>query len=99
MIIEDKQISEITKCYRSTQELTQEQFAEALCEHIPGIESYTKQFISSIENGRDEFPYSFILLVYVYYIDWRRDWALEVLRVMKPRIWEGLRKPVSLVRE
>lgn len=80
-------ISEITKTNRDQQGMTQEAFAAALCEDLPGID-LTKQAVCFWETGNSVPAYSFTLLVFMRYCDWRSAWAHAVLRVLKPHLYK-----------
>lgn len=89
-------IAEITKKFREEQNLTQQDFADALCQAIPGYEK-VKQEISAWENSKQSPDYLFAVLVSVKYSDWRRDWAMAVLAELKPHIWMQGYSPARMV--
>lgn len=83
-----KTIGEITKQYRQEWRLSGQAFADALCEKMKGV-SKTRQNVSQWENDTGKPEYLFVILVHMSYSDWRRDWALDVLTVLKPHIWSA----------
>lgn len=78
-------IPEIIKSYRDKAQLNQTQFASALTEEIPG--ELVKQQISFWENGVQKPNYYFLVILTLKYHDWRRDMALECLRVLRPDLY------------
>jgi transcriptional regulator with XRE-family HTH domain len=80
-------IPEITKNSRTQHNLTLEQFAQALCADIPGME-LTKQAVGMWENGKSTPAYLFTLLVFMKYNDWRAGWARAVLNIIKPGLFK-----------
>ena len=79
-------ISKVIKKYRNQQSITQEGFANRLCEGIPGVD-LTKQAISNWERDAQTPDYMFMISVLMSYRDWRHDFALECLQVMRPEVW------------
>lgn len=79
-------ISEIVRKIRKYQGITQESFALAICEEIPGI-NLTKQAISNWERGSQTPDYMFLVSMTLAYKDWRFDFALECLRILRPAVW------------
>lgn len=79
-------ISEYIKSTRKQRELTQESFAKALCEWLPGV-SFTKNAICNWERGTQTPGYLFLLSVVTAYCDWRHDFALACLEMLQPEIW------------
>ena len=79
-------ISELTRKYRSERELTLAQFAQALMEKIPA-DNVSKQSVHHWESGKHRPAGDFLLLVAMRYGDWRRDWALNCLAVMRPDLY------------
>lgn len=80
-------ISTITRKYRREEKLTQEQLGGLLFDDIPGVDGKSKQTISNWENDKDQPLYQDVVLVFLWYRDWRYEWAREVLAVLKPNIW------------
>ncbi len=79
-------ISKVAKKIRNQQQMTQEAFAESLCEKLPGVE-LTKQAISNWERGAQTPDYMFLVAVLMTYGDWRHDFAHECLQVLRPEVW------------
>jgi len=79
-------IFELVKNYRTQKDLTQEGFAQELCERLGGI-SLTRQAISNWERGTQTPDYMFLVAVLMAYDDWRHDFADECLQVLRPEVW------------
>jgi transcriptional regulator with XRE-family HTH domain len=79
-------LSLIVKKTRTQQHLTQDGFAEALCEQLPGV-NLTKQAISNWERGAQTPDYMFLIAVLMTYKDWRFDFAHQCLQALRPRVW------------
>ena len=79
-------IDQIIKKYRKETSLTQDAFAESLCVKLPGV-SLTKQAISNWERGAQTPDYMFLIAVLMAYNDWRYDFALDCLQVLRPSVW------------
>ncbi len=79
-------LPEVVKKYRNYTNLTQEDFAESLCVKLPGV-SLTKQAISNWERGAQTPDYMFLIAVLMAYNDWRYDFALDCLQVLRPSVW------------
>ena len=79
-------ISEVIQSHRSSQKLTQQEFADILTEKLPGI-SLTKQAIHNWESGKQSPGYLFLISIFMAYGDWRCDFARECLAVLKPELW------------
>lgn len=79
-------ISNLVKKYRKQKEKTQEEFAQSLCERLPGVD-LTKQAISNWERGSQTPDYMFLIAVLMTYRDWRHDFAFECLQVLRPAVW------------
>jgi transcriptional regulator with XRE-family HTH domain len=79
-------ISGLVKKYRTQRGFTQEEFAQAICERIRGID-LTKQAISNWERGAQTPDYMFLVAVLMAYGDWRHDFAHECLQVLRPEVW------------
>jgi len=76
----------LVKKTRKTHGLTQEIFAERLCERLPGV-TLTKQAISNWERGSQTPDYMFLVAVLRTYGDWRHDFAYECLQILRPEVW------------
>jgi transcriptional regulator with XRE-family HTH domain len=79
-------IDEIVKKYRKQQNLSQDAFGQSLCERLPGVE-LTRQAISNWERGAQTPDYMFLVAMAMAYNDWRFDFALECLQVLRPSVW------------
>lgn len=77
---------DITKKYREMMGLSGQEFVNVLCDELPGKE-YPRQQVSHWELGQAQVPYDLALLVWIRYSDWRSEWALDVLRMLRPDIW------------
>lgn len=79
-------INKIVQNYRKETKLTQEEFAVSLCVKLPGV-SLTKQAISNWERGAQTPDYMFLVAMVMAYRDWRFDFALACLQVLRPKVW------------
>lgn len=79
-------IPSITKSIRTEQGLTMEAFARALTADIPGV-SITRASVNHWEQGVRKPEYTFVLLVFMKYSDWRAGWAQHVLHVLRPNLF------------
>lgn len=79
-------INETVKTFRKQRELTQAAFAQALCERLPGVD-LTKQAISNWERGAQTPNYLFLTALVMAYGDWRHEFALACLEVLRPAVW------------
>ena len=79
-------LQKIVRDNRKKQRLTQEIFAERLCERLPGV-TMTKQAISNWERGSQTPDYMFLVAVLRTYGDWRHDFAYECLQILRPEVW------------
>jgi DNA-binding XRE family transcriptional regulator len=79
--------AEIIKKYRAERELTQTQFADALNDAVAGAE-FVRQNVSQWENGEVKPGYFFVLSLFMCCSGWRNRMALELLKVMKPELYE-----------
>jgi transcriptional regulator with XRE-family HTH domain len=93
-------VDEITKKYREENDLTLEEFGQALAREIPGA-STSKQLVSNWECGRQTPAYYFLISVVLAYSinphDWRAHWAIDCLHALRPELWpavENKRLPV-----
>lgn len=79
-------INEIVKKHRKQQKLSQEAFGQSLCERLLGVE-LTRQAISNWERGAQTPDYMFLVAMVMTYRDWRFDFALACLQVLRPKVW------------
>ena len=79
-------IDNVVRKYRKQAKISQGEFAQKVCEQIPGVE-FTRQAISNWERGAQTPDYMFLVAVLMTYRDWRHDFALECLQVMRPEVW------------
>jgi len=79
-------VGKAVKKYRDQKAFSQSAFARKLCEKLPGTE-LTRQAISNWERGAQTPDYMFLVAVLMSYGDWRHDFALECLQVMRPEVW------------
>jgi transcriptional regulator with XRE-family HTH domain len=79
-------IDQVVRKYRNQQNLSQDAFAEELCVRLPGV-SLTRQAISNWERGAQTPDYMFMIAVLMAYGDWRNDFAIECLQVLRPSVW------------
>lgn len=79
-------VSKIVQKYRKQTDLSQEAFAQELCERLRGID-LTRQAISNWERGAQTPDYMFLVAVLMAYGDWRHDFAHECLQVLRPGVW------------
>lgn len=79
-------ITKLVNKYRKDRKMTQEDFAQSLCERLKGV-SLTKQAISNWERGTQTPDYMFLVAVLMAYGDWRHDFAYECLQALRPEVW------------
>lgn len=75
-------ISEIVRKYRVRHDASLRAFADMLSGEGP--QSVTHQTIHNWENGTTIPSYFYLLSLALFNNDWRREFALECLAVMKP---------------
>jgi hypothetical protein len=76
-------IPEITIHHREERNLSQQEFADALCERLPGV-SKLRQEVNMWELGKQAPGYMFALLVFMRYTDWRGGGGHEGFKGLKP---------------
>jgi len=81
-------ISQITRTYRKTQQLTLDCFGAALVEELPDY-SFTRQAVNAWESGRTKPDFEFLMKATFKYQDWRRDWAYECLAARSPDLFSS----------
>ena len=79
-------IKNVVSKYRKSQKLTLDQLAEQICEGLPG-KDISRQAIHYWENGETQPNYMFLVSMTLAYKDWRFDFALECLRILRPTVW------------
>ena len=79
-------VKNIVKKYRKSQQLTLDQFAEQICEALPG-KDISRQAVHYWESGETQPNYMFLVSMTLAYKDWRLDFALECLRILRPTVW------------
>jgi hypothetical protein len=68
--------------------MTHEKFANALNESLRNT-GVTRTAITNWSNDRAEPNTDFLLICMTAYSDWRREWALECLKVKLPEIFDS----------
>jgi hypothetical protein len=66
-------------------EMSLREFAAKLTDKMP--EPISHQSIKNWEDGTTEPPYYLMLAIALHNDDWRRQMALEILQVLKPRFY------------
>lgn len=84
-------ISELVTTYRHQNNYSLQDFADALMEAFPG-ETLSRQAVSEWEQGTSKPKYFFLLAIMLTYQDhgndWRHNWALETLQLLKPELYQ-----------
>jgi DNA-binding XRE family transcriptional regulator len=95
---EERKTSEITRAFRLKlgaemgRIVTQEEFGQILVHGLVNT-GISRQTIHKWESGKGEPDVNFLLSIYTYHFwnqaDWRRCWALDCLKVMKPETFDS----------
>lgn len=80
-----KNIPEIVRKYRTKHDASLRAFADMLSGNAP--QSVTHQTVSNWENGVHPPSYMYLLSLALFNDDWRREFALECLAVVKPEYY------------
>lgn len=78
----------VTRAYREAQELTQDQFVEALSESFRSQTlPQTRQGVSSWEQGRTEPTLEDLFWILLIYSDWRMKFAIDAICAKMPEVF------------
>lgn len=79
-------ISDVMEAYLKTG-LTHASFADAITEHLVN-NNISRVSVTNWRNDKSVPSTDFLLLCAVVYIDWRRTWALDCLKVKLPEVFD-----------
>jgi hypothetical protein len=81
-------ISDVMEAYLNATELTHQDFADAVTEHLVNT-NVSRVAVTNWKNSKAVPNTDFLLLCATVYTDWRRVWALDCLKVKLPEVFDS----------